>query len=340
MPLNATFNPADRAQQRVLNYSAIFDEVEDFDANVRNVSGPGALAAAVACQIPAPPPAPTTSTLDPNHGLLIGDNGDINSPPCVINNLAKPNAERQQVSVTLPGSGTAVPALTAMREWVKNQVRTPNGPSSRRSLRGGDSTADVEAGRQLFINQGCASCHGGTLWTSSVKDFTSPPVATDVFTETVPPPPPPTPPDPPAAPIGVSYINRFLRDIGSFNLGVAGANNPIGNNVGGIEKASQALNAAGVAGNAAGVAGAVNDALGFDFNGDGRGNGFSPPSMLGINAVPPYYHNGACETLACVVSNMKHRTANNTRPDLLNSEEAREQLVAFLRTISQGTPAP
>ena len=58
----------------MLNYSAIFDEVEDFDANIRNVSGPGPLAAAVACS--APPPA--TSTFDPNHGLIIGDNGDIN----------------------------------------------------------------------------------------------------------------------------------------------------------------------------------------------------------------------------------------------------------------------
>ena len=32
VPLNASFNPRNRNQQRVLNYSAIFDEVEDFDA--------------------------------------------------------------------------------------------------------------------------------------------------------------------------------------------------------------------------------------------------------------------------------------------------------------------
>ena len=42
VPLNATFNPRNRNEQRVLNYSAIFDEVEDFEANIRNVSGPGA----------------------------------------------------------------------------------------------------------------------------------------------------------------------------------------------------------------------------------------------------------------------------------------------------------
>ena len=42
VPLNATFNPRNRNEQRILNYSAIFDEVEDFEANIRNVSGPGA----------------------------------------------------------------------------------------------------------------------------------------------------------------------------------------------------------------------------------------------------------------------------------------------------------
>ena len=66
VPLNSTFNPHDRRQQRVLNYSAIFDEVEDFEANIRNVSGPGNLAAPI-----------SGNALDPNHGLLIGDNGEI-----------------------------------------------------------------------------------------------------------------------------------------------------------------------------------------------------------------------------------------------------------------------
>src|SRR4029079_328566 len=41
VPLNATFNPRNPQQQRILNYSAIFDEVDDFEINIRNVSGPG-----------------------------------------------------------------------------------------------------------------------------------------------------------------------------------------------------------------------------------------------------------------------------------------------------------
>ena len=58
------------------------------------------------------------------------------------------------------------------------------------------------------------------------------------------------------------------------------------------------------------------DALGFDFNQDGKGNGFSPRSLLGIFVLPPYYHNGACETLACVLADKNHRTAG-TRPTCL-----------------------
>ncbi len=56
----------------MLNYSAIFDEVQDFELNIRNVSGPGPLSAG--------PPA----VLDPNHGLIISDTGDINAAPKVV----------------------------------------------------------------------------------------------------------------------------------------------------------------------------------------------------------------------------------------------------------------
>src|SRR5262245_15530571 len=44
IPLNATFTPSNRTEQRMLNYTPIRDEVEDFELNIRNVSGPGPLA--------------------------------------------------------------------------------------------------------------------------------------------------------------------------------------------------------------------------------------------------------------------------------------------------------
>ena len=323
VPLNATFNPLNRQQQRVLNYSAIFDELEDFEANVRNVSGPGPLPAQTLCADPPPP----TSNFDPAHGLLIGDNGDISVPPCTVNSLAaKANADRAQVTVSLPNSGVAVPAMTALREWVRAAVRTPNGPLAQTRVRPGPSRADIAAGRRLFQQQNCQSCHGGQLFTVGIKDFSSPPPPTEIATELSPAPPAgPTP-------VAVPYLPRFLRDIGSFNLGVPGAGNNIGGNVGSEEKATQNV-VAGVA-----TPAAPQDALGRDHNGDGKGAGYNVPSLLGIFAVPPYYHNGACQTLACVVGNVRHRTANGRLPDRLRAARARAQLVAWLETVTARTP--
>ena len=74
-------------------------------------------------------------------------------------------------------------------------------------------------------------------------------------------------------------------------------------------------------------------ALGRDYNGDGAGNGYNIPSLLGIENVPPYHHNGACETLQCVLSNARHRTANGTLPDRLTKGRDRARVVAFLKSI-------
>jgi YVTN family beta-propeller protein len=39
LPLNATFNPHNRNDQKILNYSAVRDEVQDFEANIRGTQG-------------------------------------------------------------------------------------------------------------------------------------------------------------------------------------------------------------------------------------------------------------------------------------------------------------
>jgi len=320
VPLNASFNPNDPNDQRLLNYSAIFDEVEDFELNIRNVSGPGALAAAGPCS----DPAPGTSTFDPAHGLLFGDDGNINLPPCTIVAFARANAARRQHTVMLPGSNVAVPALTALKEWVRFAVRTPNGPLTANKAPGGATRDQIAAGRALFVQAGCGICHGGGKWTASTKDFISPPAAADIFTERT--------GTFTGNPVGAQYLARFLQDIGSFNLGVAGQGNLIGNNIGAEEKAASAL--------VAGVAQPAQDALGRDYNADGRGNGYNIPSLLGIHALPPYYHNGSCETLACVVGNAKHRTANGRLPDLLRTSVQQSLVVKFLESINAQTIPP
>jgi YVTN family beta-propeller protein len=311
VPLNSTWDPRNPDDQRILNYSGIFDEVQDFEINIRTISGPGFL------------DPPTNTVQDPNHGLLIGDDGNINAAPsAVVNAFARPNGGRPQLTLTLPGQGrSGIPALDAMKEWVRFAVRTPNGPLTQNQLgagRQGPSAQTVEAGRRVFVQAGCQSCHGGGKWTESTKDFVAPPAAADVFSER-------TPLITGTNPVGNPFLDRFLRDIGSFNLNVGGQNNilPGSQPIGGIEKAT----------------GGAQDALGKDFNNDGKGNGYNVPSLLGAFASPPYYHNGACETLSCVLSNIRHRTSG-LRPgqsDPLQSEQARQQLVAFLESIDAET---
>lgn len=309
VPLNSTWNPHNRDQQRVLNYSAIFDEVEDFELNIRNVSGPGALAVAI-----------NGNTLDPNHGLLIADNGtNINLAPGVINALAKANGNRPQVTVTLPGSPNPVPALTALREWVRFAVRTPNAPLPGSWSSSAPSPSDLAEGRKHFLNAGCAQCHQGGNWTISLKDFTSPPAGAEIFTER-------NPTNFSGNPIGAQYLNRFLRDVGSFNLGVPGAGNDLGLNVGGLEVAAPAV--------VAGVQQAAQDALGRDYNADGKGIGFNVPSLQGIYNLPPFLHNGAAESIAAVVGDVKHRTDNGKLPDVLSDPAKQAQLVKFVESIS------
>ncbi|MCB0189282.1 MAG: hypothetical protein KDE31_33660, partial [Caldilineaceae bacterium] len=170
---------------------------------------------------------------------------------------------------------------------------------------------DVRAGRRLFFRAECHTCHGGTKWSVSHKDFVSPPAAEEIATET--------------GAAGVfpgQFLARFLSNIGSFNLGVAGQGNNIGDNVGAPE-----VNTAGAT------------ALGADHNGDGKGAGFNIPSLLAIWQLPPYYHNGACETLDCVLSNETHRAAGKGR-DILSNPADQAKVVAWLKTLDADTPFP
>ncbi len=313
IPLNGTWSPHNPDDQRILNYSAIFDEVQDFELNIRNVSGPGPLSA-------GPPPV-----LDPNHGLIISDTGNINAAPAVVAPfLPIANAGRQQLQVKLPGSSTAWAALDAVKEWVRFNVRTPNGALTSDEVADGLDVSTVKQGRRLFFQSGCQKCHGGTKWTISNKNFPSPPLAADVATEAdtngag-------TPPDPNAG----QFLPKFLFDIKSYNLNVAGAipPNPIPGQplIGAVEKDT-----------------AGKDALGLDFDNNGKGAGFNIPSLLAIWHVPPYYHNGACETLNCVLANPNHRAAGLKagQTDPLTDPNKQAAVVEWLKTLDADTPFP
>jgi cytochrome c peroxidase len=223
-----------------------------------------------------------------------------------------------------------VEALDAL--WFKVAIRIPNGPLNSLDLRGGVPIADIVQGAILFKQQQCTKCHSGELWTVSVKDFAPPPALAEIFCErnVANPALPNCATDPVVGnPNAGQYLDEFLREVGSYNRGVAGQGNELGGNIGAVEKSAAAV--------VGGAAQAQQDALGIDFNDDGAGEGFAVSSLLGIHAVPPFGHNGSCETVACVVADLKHRTANGTLPDHLADPGAQAKVVTFVESIDAQT---
>ncbi|MBL4673096.1 MAG: beta-propeller fold lactonase family protein [Arenicella sp.] len=320
LAVNGTSNPKDISDQKIINATAVFDEVYDADFNTRLVSSIGFLDTPTTCVEQPPVTGATESIITPNNGLILGEDGDFEFAPCVMNQFAKPNEGRPQPYVQLHGSDVLVGAHDALVEWQRISVRTPNKPMTKRELVslgaspvGGASELKSRVGRRIFAFAGCQECHNGGNWTSSTKDFVSPPDPSEIASEA-----------------GASnsnqaqFLYRFLKDIGSYGLNVAGRGNDIAGfpQIGGIEKDTNG-----------------NDALGYDYNGDGKGNGFNVSSILGSYSVQPYYHNGACETLECVVSDVSHRTAGlrDGRVDILERDLARTLLVDFLESIDETT---
>ena len=131
---------------RALNWSAIFDEQQDFELNIRGVSGGAGLLF-----------TQDGSALEETAkigGLLIGD------PPA----LAYPNSQRAQLAARTPSGGT-VASWDAIVAYIQT-IRAPLSP-----LRG-STDPEIAEGRQIFINNNCQVCHGGPKW--SVSTLTPP----------------------------------------------------------------------------------------------------------------------------------------------------------------------
>jgi len=137
IPLNGTFsskNPT--GDQRVLNYSAIFDELEDFELNIRGVSG--------------------------GQGLIVLE-GSTNQDPNV-KAFDPPSAGRAQLHVN------GIPAWDAIVAWSQSRIPSPVSP-----YRGADPNSElgqqIAQGRQLFTQANCQICHGGAKWATAQVDF-------------------------------------------------------------------------------------------------------------------------------------------------------------------------
>lgn len=139
LPQHTDFDQTDpmRSIQRILNWSAERDEEEDFELNIRGVSG--------------------------GQGLIVLANGI--TPDTNVNNfLPLPNGGRNQVRVR------GVGAWDAIKAFVQFGIRSPISPVSK-------TNPNTIAGEQLFRAANCQQCHGGPQWTSSRVRFTPPPAS-------------------------------------------------------------------------------------------------------------------------------------------------------------------
>ena len=142
IPQHTDFDLTDpnRATIRALNWSAVRDEEEDFELNIRAVSG--------------------------GLGLIVL--GDGVTQDTAVQNLT-PNASGGRNQLKVRG----VNAWDAIKAYVQFGIRPPISPVSK-------TEPDVIAGHALFQAANCQQCHGGPQWTSSKVRFPPPPPAAQI----------------------------------------------------------------------------------------------------------------------------------------------------------------
>ncbi|MEZ4362755.1 MAG: hypothetical protein R3B48_21370 [Kofleriaceae bacterium] len=309
---DGTFSHGGGAQkQRMMNWSGINDEHHDFERNTRGVSG----------------------------GL-----GAITSAPT----LADCNQLDKEVAVPLAAGGAPIPELGSPikdladnlaiatcghKDWddIDAYVRTIRPP---RAPRFADPN-DVAAGAALFVDGGCAKCHGGAGWTVS-RRFYEPSSATNrILQETNFLAPPffsattfydnagapraqisiqpaiaadDTGPEE-AAPLGILQTVCTQRNVGTFGDRLNAAVTNL------IERRP------------------ANGAL---VRAQGRA-GYNVPSLYGMSLGAPYLHHGLAPTLKDLFTNPSwefHTAAGAANFPLVLAQPGKlDQLIAFLRSI-------
>ena len=136
-PLHWTFNPKDANDIKLLNHSAINNEVQDFQNNILDVSGGAEVASGDA-------------------GLILDANGKTAGGP----NGAGAGGSKPPLNVVNAGRS---PQLDALAFYVATGVKTPQSP-----LASEPATTSlgqqIKRGRDLFEATNCATCHGGGGW--------------------------------------------------------------------------------------------------------------------------------------------------------------------------------
>ena len=328
--LDGTFNKANVNDQRILNWTAINDELADFEANTRGISGGvGAIVSANST-----PPA-TGDRIDVLTGCATGVN------PTCANGNGNGGLNGSAAQAADPANPLALTAPSVLTNWasITRYVQTIRSP---RGATGLDPT-QVAAGAALFANDGqCIGCHGGPKWTISTV-FYQPLAATN------------------AALLKKAWSPSALNGFPSALLPATTTANQVmrfgGSNAAAFDQILCVLRPVGtygVADPAAGIAELrIDMATPSQGNGDpasgGDGKGYNPPSLLNVVAGAPYLHAGGALTLESLFSASGSALFathyNALAPNFLTGTNATTvqtqiaQLVAYLTSIDGTTTA-
>lgn len=307
--LDGSFASKDGADQRILNWTAIFDEIADFEANTRGVSGGvGAIVSTI-----SNPPVNTdrinTATTSPPQQGLQGSSDDTTNP----------------AGMGPPPHGV-LPDWLEIKEYIKS-IRSPRRPTTL-------AAADVTAGKDLFGNTAkgnCVGCHSGAKWTIS-KVFW--PVGNTANAATA---------DP--SPQSLSNIdwnvnlNGFPQAIWPINpMSMAQPRMRQGNPPGAeqIQCILRPVGTFNVAPAAVGVAELRADMLTVAQGNNDAGRGFNPPSLLGAQVGAPFYHAGQARSLEEAFDMVFQSHYQSAIAQVFSpTPTEKKQLIAYLLSIDE-----
>jgi hypothetical protein len=303
----ASTHPED---QRIFNWTAIFDEVDDFELNTRGVSG-GVGAIVSALSVP-PQTADRIDIAKLGHAALNGSARDAGDPDNPLGLDPSPK----------------LPDWKQIERYMQT-IRSPRGPSNL-------DAAKVAAGRQLFTHAGsCVGCHSGEKWTIS-RMFYTPAVKTNadlLLTSFA------IPSGFPSALLPAQVpANQTLR----FNGGNAAALDQ-------IQCAIRPVGSFNVAEPGVGIAelrADMSTVAQGDGNPLGEGRGYNPPSLLGVVTGAPYMHAGNARTLEALLASTFETHHRALAPNFLAEtdpyvvQQQVDDLVQFLLSIDETTEYP
>lgn len=319
--LDASFNRSG-TEQRIFNWTGIFDEVHDFELNTRGNSGG---VGAVVHRIGMPVSADDRIIFDGTTAT--GAQVATATPQAGLTGSVK--AMRAGVPAAMMGNVTNVLAdWDEIDEYVKT-IRAPRRPTNL-------DMASVAAGRTLFESNNCGGCHGGPLWTIA-RRFWTPSATTNGAMGTL------RTTRYSGLPMGFAALNPPTT-MGTAELRLT-PQDAANDQINCILRAVGTIRPPAMSGGApvpVTAAGVTVSEVRANMSTPAQGlTGFSPPGVIGMGLGAPYFHAGNARTLEELFSTVFQAHYQAFSANFLTNAGSRDadvrNLVSFLLSIDDDT---